>query len=369
MKNVTAILLALLVTSTIALAQTKNTRASTMPKCNEPLSNLDFPNGPHGLFVLEFPGLRARGLGANKYLLHNPAVCGAIVYVVWSQVDKGPDASPRYDWSVVDGQMAPWVAAGKSVNLVVWAVRPMGNGHATPDFVWSKVPSTECPHFSRAPVFWDKNFVSSYKTFMAAVIQKYGTNSSIGYIRFGLGAGGETYPACKFALRKYAFSEKVWRDYLFEMMDYEKSLGSERQLMIGINPIGRPPDPDFPRSIAERAVRDGIGLGCQGWGAADVEAHASGAACMAGWCEAFERFRGKVPLQLQTIAPSNPERSGETGSLVDLLPFGLKLHAQIFEIYLADWLIAYDPDDPKYAQYHAEYQQAIEAAARVVGGH
>ncbi len=151
------------------------TPKSSMPKCTEPLSNLDYPNGPHGLFVLEFPGLRPRAEAAHKYLLHNPVVCGANIYVVWSQVDRGPGASPRYDWTSVDERMKPWVSAGKIVNLVVWAVKPMGNGSATPDFIWSKVPSVECPHFSRAPVFWDKNFVTSYQTFMSAVMQKYGT--------------------------------------------------------------------------------------------------------------------------------------------------------------------------------------------------
>ena len=369
MKKVATILMALVMTALITGAQDKSANPkSSMPKCTEPLSNLDFPNGPHGLFVLEFPGLRSRAEAAHKYLLHNPAVCGANIYVVWSQVDQGPGASPRYDWTSVDERMKPWVSAGKIVNLVVWAVKPMGNRSATPDFIWSKVPSVECPHFSRAPVFWDKNFVTSYQTFMSAVLQKYGTNSSVGYIRFGLGAGGETYPACKFVLQRYGFSEKVWRDYLFEMMDYEKSLHSEKPLMIGINPLSRPPDPVFPKSVAEHAVRDGIGFGCQGFSADDMRSHASGAPCMAGWCEAFEQFRGKVPLQLQTIDPSNPDGSG-AGSLVDLVPFGLKHHAQIFEIYLADRLIAYDPDSPQYAQYHAEYQRVLEEAAKAVGGH
>ena len=54
--------------------------------------------------------------------------------------------------------------------------------------------------------------------------------------------------------------------------------------------------------------------------------------------------------------------------MVDLLPFALSQGAQIFEIYLQDWQIAYDPDDPQYGRHHAEYQRAFEAVAKVVGG-
>ncbi len=34
--------------------------------------------------------------------------------------------------------------------------------------------------------------------FMAQVIQHYGPNASVGYIRIGLGRGGETFPAQNF---------------------------------------------------------------------------------------------------------------------------------------------------------------------------
>ena len=343
------------------------TTKSTIPSCTDQLPSLPSPNAPHGMFVLMFPGARFNSAAASKFLLHNPLVCGANFFVVWSRVDKGPGASPRYDWDYLDQQMAPWIAAGKTVNLIVWAVSRNAGGFATPDYVLSKVPTVECEHFGRVPVFWDRIFKDNYKTFISAVIGKYGTNSSVGYIRFGLGNGGETFPACKFALRPHGFSEEKWRNYLFEMLDYEKSLNSPKQLMVGINPVGNPYDASFPTSIAEHAVRSGIGFGTQGLDARDMEKHASGNPCGSGWCQSFERFQGRVPLELQTIAAGRADRSGP-GSLADLIPFGLKLHAQIFEIYLEDWLVAVDPDSPDYAQYHDAYQRAFEAAAREVGG-
>jgi hypothetical protein len=44
------------------------------------------------------------------------------------------------------------------------------------------------------------------------------------------------------------------------------------------------------------------------------------------------------------------------------------MHAQIFELYPQDWLIAYDRDAPNNKRAGAEYQKALEDAAKVVGG-
>ncbi len=325
------------------------------------------PNAPHGLFVPLFPN-SPRNAEANKYLLHNPVVCGANFYVVWSQSDKGPGANPRYDFDYVDDQMAPWIAAGKQVNLIVWATSYAASQRDTPDYVLSKAPTVECPKFGKVPIFWNKAFVDNYQAFMSAVIQRYRTNAAIGYIRFGLGAGGETFPACMFELRRHGMSDRVWREYILSMLDYERSLESPKLLMVGVNAYGNPPDMSLPGAMAARAAEDGIAIGSQGLQAADIQADASGSPCTVNWCGIFRQYRGKVPLELQSVAPSHPDGSGP-GSLVDLLPFGLRNHAQIFEILLPDWLIAYDPSFPGFDEHHVAYQHAFEAAANVLGGH
>jgi hypothetical protein len=51
-----------------------------------------------------------------------------------------------------------------------------------------------------------------------------------------------------------------------------------------------------------------------------------------------------------------------------MLPFAVNQRVQIFEIYVQDWLVAYDPGSPGYAQYHAEYQKVLEEAAKSLGG-
>src|ERR1035437_10849170 len=60
----------------------RNGRA--LPSCTQPISGIGVPNAPHGLFVPLFPNSRMNA-EANRYLLHNPVVCGANFYVVRSE--------------------------------------------------------------------------------------------------------------------------------------------------------------------------------------------------------------------------------------------------------------------------------------------
>lgn len=362
-------LIALAALAPAALAQSaasKKAGNDSLPKCTEATSSVEMPNAPHGLFVILFPGAKVNARA--NVLWHNPTVCGANFYLVWNQVDRGPHANPRYDWSSIDEQIDPWVKAGKKVNLIVWATTYSKNGSATPDWVFAKVPSVECPAFGHVPVFWNPEFMSSYQSFMATVVDRFGKNPAVGYIRFGLGAGGEIYPACMHFMREQGFSDGTWTKYIFDMLDYQKSLNSPKQLAVGLNAYGEPPKLDFSAAVAERAVKDGIAIGNQGLSADDARNDAAGKPCMADWCRVFRQARGKVPLILQTLGPTRPDHSGDVGSLVDMLPFAVNQRVQIFEIYVQDWLVAYDPGSPGYAQYHGEYQKVLEDAAKTLGG-
>ena len=89
---------------------------------------------------------------------------------------------------------------------------------------------------------------------------------------------------------------------------------------------------------------------------------------MADWCRIFRRFRGKVPLVLQTGGATNPDGSEPAGSMTAILPFALSQHVQIFEIYVEDFLVAYDPSNSQFARHHDEYQKIYESAVRILGG-
>jgi hypothetical protein len=337
------------------------------PSCTESLSSVAVPDGPHGLYAIIFPNVKLQEK-AEQFLLHNPVVCGFNTYLVWNEIDRGPEANPRYDFSKVDEQIKPWIKAGKQVNLISWATGYGGRRRVTPDYVFKQVPSVSCENAGEVPVFWEKGFVENYRQFMAAIVQHYGNNSSVGYIRFGLGLGGETFPACMYALKNKGFTPERWTKYITDMLDYEASLNSPKQLMVGINSFGNPKNIEFADAVARRAVRNKIAIGSQGLSIDDARADQSGSPCAVDWCRMFREAAGRVPLELQSVKQSDPDGSGRVGSMADLLPFALKLRTQIFEIYIQDWLIAYDPGNPDYDRHHKEYQQALEAAAKVVGG-
>ena len=86
--------------------------------------------------------------------------------------------------------------------------------------------------------------------------------------------------------------------------------------------------------------------------------------CTSDWCNLFDQYAGMVPLELQTIAPSDPSGAGQTGSLTTLVPFAISRHAAFLEIYYQDWLLAFDPRYPGYVQYGAAYSRVLTEAAK-----
>jgi hypothetical protein len=348
--------------------------------CRLPDPAVSDPAAPHGLFVLSPPS------GPNSpeynltvsYLLNNPAVCGADFFVTWSSIDNGPNATPRYNWTSVDREIQPWVQAGKEVNLIVWAVAYNAGPSATPAYVLQQSSTVQCIQANGSesavtPIYWEGPFRVDYEGFMSAVVQHFGSNPSIGYLRFGVGTGGEDIvvpnansPACLSQLQSYGFTDQVWLNYTFSVLDAERSLNASKQLMTSINyvPGGADAAPD---QVAARAVADGIGFGYQGARASDISSYQSGQPCGADWCALFGQYAGRVPLELQTVSPSSPNGSGVVGSLVNMIPFALALHVQCFELNIADWLIAYAPSFPGYAQYHTAYLAAFQDALAEVG--
>jgi hypothetical protein len=308
----------------------------------------------------------------QTYLVNNAAVAGANFYLKWAVADQGPGASPRYDFSSIDSELQPWIGAGKKVNLVVWAVSDSSSNDATPQYVLNSLGAANtvtCVANGSSeivPNYFDvPDFQTPYKAFMAAVVQHYSGNAALGYIRFGLARGGETFPALGFNsdpicaaafLNNWGWTSATWTRYLTSLLDYEKSLDSPKQLMVGINEVNH--DLSIPDAVASRAVQDGIGFGSQGFQLSDTVDYP---ACDVDWCNLFNQFAGRAPLELQTLTQSSPSGAPPTGSLVTLLPFAAQHHATILELYYADWLTGFDPN---YPGYDPAYGTAIQAAAQ-----
>lgn len=330
-------------------------------------------NSAVALNVLIPPGL-AGNSAVSQYVFNNSQapVAGASFQVEWSAIDTGSG----YDWSVPDGSIGT-LPSDKKANLIFWAnsdsaEETCANGQyglpnvgncAIPAYVWTQLgPSnyTTCNPSNangpqQIPNYFAAAFKTNYQNFIAAAIAHYASNSQVGYIRFGLGRGGETIPVgdwdatsssdqCPVAFANWGLTDStisLWESYLQTMLTFEANNNpSKLQLMVGITPMNGNAVPIF---VAQTAVPLGIGFGSQGLESSDV---GNCAGSTADWCGLFNQYTGQVPLELQTIGQSCPQSptSCPTGSLATLLPFAIANHATIFELYYEDWLTAFDPN-------------------------
>jgi hypothetical protein len=374
------------VTATTSVVITATSAADSTKSATAIVSVTPAPSAKVSLEVL-FPPTNPNTSdfkAVQKYLMSNPVVSGGNLTVEWGMVDQG---NQQYDWSAIDTNIAAWAAAGKKVNLIVWAnsdstSATCTNGTASttgncaiPAYVWKALGSsnyTTCDTqygTQQLPNYLDRAaFQLPYQQFMAAVIQKYGSDPEIGYIRFGLGHGGETFPgtgwnsttaACGKAFAAWGVTVTTWETYLASMLSYEATLHSTKQLMVGVTPMGAPTTV-VPNYVAPLAIPMHVGFGSQGFQLSDITNYPN---CVANWCNLFAQFAGQAPLELQTYLQSCPDNSCTTGSLVNLVPFAISHHASVLEIYYQDWLLAFDPSYPGNSQYGAAYAKVLTDAA------
>jgi len=347
-----------------------------------------FVPGPVATNVLIPPGALdgSDGPKITNYLENNPTVTGGTFQVEWSAIDNGSS----YNWSYSDNLYSAWATLGKKVNFIFWANAdssssdctdgqfgdPTAGNCAVPMYVWQALGSknyTVCTPSNadgpqRIPNYFNSAFQDNYKSFIKAMLAHYGNGNypKLGYIRIGLGRGGETIPvgdwdsgdACSEAFASWGLNDNTitttWEPYLQSMLNVEaQNNPGNVQLMVGITPMTGGGVPQF---VANTAVPLKIGFGSQGLQESDVN---NCAGATADWCDLFNTYTGKVPLELQTVAQSCPDNSCVTGSLANLLPFAVFNKVTILEIYYQDWLVAYDPNYPGYTQ---SYQAVLESA-------
>jgi len=340
--------------------------------CSGSNSKVARPMGPHGLFELGKVG------GAvEQYAMRSPLLCGADVYVDWSSIDMGPGHTPRYDWAALDNEIAPWEAAGKEIGLIIsGASEGLAYKQATPAYVASEVTMVDCPNEPPVPVFWQSAYLSNWGHFMQAVVEHFASDAHIAYMRFGVTVDGEGFipglhAAGETCLKKWdaVGYASDWPRYIQDLFTFEGSLHSPHKLVVSLNY-------DDMASTGPKAVRAGIGAGMEGMDKASATAVLQHEPCpFENWCAAYIALAGKTPLYLEmyhnsdptgTLHSNPPSPQELTGPLPPLLQAGVELHAQIFEIYPQDWLLALDPQYPGYAKYHAEYVKALTIAASTV---
>ena len=154
-------------------------------------------------------------LASNKY------VAGTTLTYYWSQLQ--PKNAPP-DFSAIDRDMAPWIAAKKRVILRVatsgWkSWQPPYSQQGTPQWVFDqgvrKVKETDG---AIKPEYWASKFLSNLNAFIVAFAARYGNNANVAMIEIGIGDGGETKPDTRFkgnanilkAWKGIGYDDKTW---------------------------------------------------------------------------------------------------------------------------------------------------------------
>ncbi|PXF40287.1 hypothetical protein BWQ96_10003 [Gracilariopsis chorda] len=317
-----------------------------------------------GLYVVSsnLPGatIRKDGKLANRNIVcahEDRLTSGGTVVIPWAAFDKR-DANGRgsFDWGFVEQQMAPWVARGQKVNLLVWpAVQkedqsfPAGQS-ATPQYIIDQPDLIfQCPDGTTQgttslgalplPKFWRAEVYTKYAQALRQFVARFEDNTNVNYFRFGIGVGAESYPANgattpnNFCVKTFiqlfpgpsndarantAFSE--WSKYVAARIRAFRRFNSRKAIIVTLNDFrtktfGQGPN-KFPDMIAYEATREyngfpKLGLGVQGATTKDVDRweQPQRARCNANWCAIFNRNKDSgIPLQLQT-----PTHSGVYG--------------------------------------------------------
>jgi len=210
-------------------------------------------------------------------------------------------------------------------------------------------------------------FISNYQAAITALVNHYSGNASVGYIRIGLGRGGEinlpqgwndsSTGACyggfttnwAYTVGGSSATSSTWNSYLGGMISFESPLSTQAlPLLVSITPVNGTSDNATDGFIASFAVQNGLSYGNQGLQASDIPNFNSGQECGANWCNLFASNHPQI-AEMQTLGQSCPagttcvdSLSASTGPLDPLIPFAIARGSNDLELYYEDWLIAYD---------------------------
>jgi hypothetical protein len=378
--------------------------AATPPPCTGTDRHVADPTAPHGMYV--WNPYKVNGGVYEQYLEQyvigkDPNLCGVSILVQWSEVEK---TKGNFDWSQVITWAQPYVNAGLTVNLLFADASEVGNNTATPSWVTDPngddVASISCDGQPSYPNYLDPVFEKDYEALIAAAVAEFSQpaptgssiTSSIGYMRFGLGAGVEAYPAhlsnypndaCSqlwTAVPVPGYSFDAWVAHTRHIVNYMGSLNTNgKQLMIALNEIAGYPNSfyDYPNDAAEVAANNSVGFGTENLGighVADagttpVPCNPQGTDGSIYWCEAFNRHVGTVPFEFQPIEAVVVPLPNYNISFPNLLQYALDNNTQLFEIYPEDWLEADSPTQmfPGSGGNSATWKSAFNATALIVG--
>jgi hypothetical protein len=337
---------------------------------------VDAPSGGAKIHVVL--GTIPSSLPHLDMILSSPLVDGVSAALDWSLVDRGPGAAGgQYQWHDFEQAIAPFIAAGKRVNVLVQTMDYNTPPGGIPAYVTSDpmLPTVSCTNHPNVPIVYDPSFKTPYKAFVAEVLRHFANDPRIGYIRIGIGTGNEAAPMCASveagSLPLAQWKTDVWLPYDLEMLDFEAQQNPTMPIEGPMTGFGT--DNSWSNGETANAVAHGFGFGNQGMQKSDV---ANDPACHADWCNLFDANFGTItPLQLSTLKASDPSGTStasgyaETGPLPPLLALAMRHHATDFELYPQDLLLALDstycnPIHQCSSEYGAAYLDALTAVHR-----
>jgi hypothetical protein len=164
---------------------------SSPPVTTPPVTPPPTTTGFRGIFAFN-------NMSNTSLFVDKPYVAGTCLTRYWAELNP---SQGQYNWAIIDNDMKPWVAAGKSVIIRVstagWTKwQPNQNSkQGTPQWVFDQgVPFVTANDGARKPQYWHLKFLNALQTFVQAFATRYDGNPNILAIEIGVGDGGETKP-------------------------------------------------------------------------------------------------------------------------------------------------------------------------------
>jgi len=382
------------VDGTLATAPPPAISTAVAPSCkgNDPM--VAAPSAPHGLFVwnpLGYP--KYQPYLTNDVIGKDPNFCGASVVIKWADIQTSKNV---YAWHNIETELKQYTDAGLTVNLLFADSTEGTTNDVTPAWVMAPksqggdgVPSITCAGQPQIPVYINAQYEADWEAFIVAAIQQFSfTGSSlapsVGYMRFATAGGAEALAppnyndggACQAQWVAAGLSYATWKQHELNIINAMGQQMTDKQIMVSLpGPItlGEPAGTsvyDMSNAAAAAAAALHVGFSFENLGTKPVSppAPCNPAAQIIDlhWCQAYQKYRGVVPLNTQTITATS-NHSVATWDLADLLQYGLDNNIQVFELYPDDWIQADSPESPDNIGQTAHYKAAMTAASLVLG--
>ena len=304
--------------------------------------------------------------------LNNPSVRGASVWVKWVDVEA---EGGNCDWSVMDGLVRPWKAAGKKVVLRV-DTSPCGRRSSVPPWVrGAGARVLTHPQTGEVfPVYWDRVFLNKWCALVEAFGERYDNDPNVEFVQIGgVGWFGEMLLPRQAAARRFASLKNEWLDAGYSRAVYIKTYKLVLDAFLDAFPskpiaimLGHPMnDATIGEEIARYAVsRYGSRVYLQNNSLGAINGRTK-KADLAGWPHwagsygaIYKEHRDNTRIVLEMIYSVTSGKSpwGETGSLADAVDVAI--------FHRADYLFVWQED---IANPDLDVQRTLDYAASKIG--